>query len=154
MFTPHRDPLQNLRFLFVRNSKFEVQGLPLAVAKRRTHNQMSLWLQQNFARNSEGDDFRNRLVLELTGMGCQGFVSGTIIGGSSPRGFRSSYGIKVGVRMPQKSEFVCHESRFVHHILCESPFMSRDFYAIRLLMSWHILGGIFLLISCIWGVGA
>ena len=31
---------------------------------------------------------------------------------------------KVGVRM-------CHKSRFVHHILCESPFISRDFYVIR-----------------------
>ena len=28
--------------------------------------------------------------------------------------------------MPQKSEFVRHKSRFVHHILCESPFKSRD----------------------------
>ena len=50
-----------------------------------------------------------------------------------------SYGIKVGFRMPYKSEFVCHKSRFVHHILCGSPFISRDFYAIRTLISWHIL---------------
>ena len=42
-----------------------------------------------------------------------------------------SYGIKAGVRMPQKSEFVCHKSRLVHHILCERPFISGDFYAIR-----------------------
>ena len=53
-----------------------------------------------------------------------------------------SYGIKVGVRMPQKSEFVCHKSRFVHYILCESPFIP--------LILWHILGQVFLLI---WGVG-
>ena len=38
-----------------------------------------------------------------------------------------SYGIKGGVRMPSKSEFVCHKSRFVHHTLCGSPFISRDF---------------------------
>ena len=43
----------------------------------------------------------------------------------------SSYGIKVGVRMAQKSEFVCHKSRFVHLFLCESPFISGEFYAIR-----------------------
>ena len=40
-----------------------------------------------------------------------------------------SYGIKVGVRTPKKSEFVCHKSRFIHHILCESPFVLGDFYA-------------------------
>ena len=45
---------------------------------------------------------------------------------------------------------VCHKSRFVHHILCESPFISRDLYAIRPLVLWHILGTYFLLI---WGVG-
>ena len=38
----------------------------------------------------------------------------------------------------------------MHHILCESPFISRDFYAIRPLILWHILGSYFLLI---WGVG-
>ena len=59
-----------------------------------------------------------------------------------------SYGIKVGVCMPEKSEFVCHKSRFVHHILCESPFISGDFNAIRPLILWHILGAYFLLI---WG---
>ena len=47
-------------------------------------------------------------------------------------------------------ELVCHRSRFVHHILCESPFLSRDVYAIRPLILWHILGAYFLLI---WGVG-
>ena len=52
--------------------------------------------------------------------------------------------------MPQKSEFVCRKSRFVHHILCGNPFISRDFYAIRPLILWHILGAYFLLI---WGVG-
>ena len=52
--------------------------------------------------------------------------------------------------MPQKSEFVCHKSRFVHHILCESPFIPRDFYAVRPLILWHILGAFLLLI---WGVG-
>ena len=53
--------------------------------------------------------------------------------------------------MPQKSEeFVCRKSRFVHHILCESPFISRDFYVIRPLTSWHILGSYCLLI---WGAG-
>ena len=39
----------------------------------------------------------------------------------------------------------------MHHILCESPFIARDFYAIRPLSLWHILGTYFLLI---WGVGA
>ena len=43
-----------------------------------------------------------------------------------------------------------HKSRFVHHILCESPFISRDFYAIRPLILWHVLGAYFLLI---WWVG-
>ena len=62
----------------------------------------------------------------------------------------ASYAIKVEVHMPQKPEFVCHKSRFVHHILCESPFISRDFYAIRPLILWDILGAYFLLI---WGVG-
>ena len=38
----------------------------------------------------------------------------------------------------------------MHHILCGSPFISRDFYAIRPLSLWHILGSYFLLI---WGVG-
>ena len=38
----------------------------------------------------------------------------------------------------------------MHHILCESPFISRDFYAIRPLILWHILGSYFLLI---WAVG-
>ena len=38
----------------------------------------------------------------------------------------------------------------MHHILCESPFISRDFYAIRPLILWHILGAFFLRI---WGVG-
>ena len=43
------------------------------------------------------------------------------------------------------------KSEFMHHILCESPFIfSRDFYAIRPLNLWHILGAYFLLI---WGVG-
>ena len=37
----------------------------------------------------------------------------------------------------------------MHHILCESPFISRDFYAIRPLILWHILGTFFL----IWGAG-
>ena len=31
----------------------------------------------------------------------------------------------------------------MHHILCERPFILRDFYAIRPLILWHILGGIF-----------
>ena len=52
--------------------------------------------------------------------------------------------------MPWKSEFVCHKSRFVHQILCESPFTSRDSYAMRPLILWHILGAYFLLI---WGGG-
>ena len=56
------------------------------------------------------------------------------------------YGVKVGVRMPQNSESVCHKSRFVHHILCESAFISRDFYAMRPLSLWHILGSYSLLI--------
>ena len=38
----------------------------------------------------------------------------------------------------------------MHHILCESPFISRDFYAIRPLILWHILGSHVLLT---WGVG-
>ena len=38
----------------------------------------------------------------------------------------------------------------MHHILCANPFISRDFYAIRPLILWHILGSYFLLI---WGVG-
>ena len=38
----------------------------------------------------------------------------------------------------------------MHHILCESPFIARDLYAIRPLMFWHLLGSYFLLI---WGVG-
>ena len=38
----------------------------------------------------------------------------------------------------------------MHHILCESPFISRDIYAIRPLILWHILGAYFLQI---WGVG-
>ena len=29
--------------------------------------------------------------------------------------------------MPEKSEFVCHKSRFVHNILCESPFIQGIF---------------------------
>ena len=29
--------------------------------------------------------------------------------------------------MPYKSEFVWRKRRFVDHILCESPFISRDF---------------------------
>ena len=53
---------------------------------------------------------------------------------------------KVGARMP----YVYHKSRFVHHVLCESPFISRDFYAMRPLILWHISGAYFLLI---WGVG-
>ena len=61
-----------------------------------------------------------------------------------------SHGARVGVRVPQKSEFVCHKSRFVHHILCESAFISRDLYAIRPLILWHILGAYFLQI---WRVG-
>ena len=43
-----------------------------------------------------------------------------------------------------------YRSRFVHHILCVSPFISRDFFSIRPLILWHILGPYFLLI---WGVG-
>ena len=61
-----------------------------------------------------------------------------------------SYGVKVGVRTPQKSEFVCYENRFVHHILCESPSISRDLYTIRPLILWRILGSYFLLT---WEVG-
>ena len=38
----------------------------------------------------------------------------------------------------------------MHHILCGSPLISRDFYAIRPLNLWHILGSYFLLL---WGVG-
>ena len=57
---------------------------------------------------------------------------------------------KVGVLMPQKLEFACHKSRLLHQILCESPLISRDFYAIRPLISWHIFGSVFLLI---WGWG-
>ena len=38
----------------------------------------------------------------------------------------------------------------MHHILCGNPFISRDFYAIRPPILWHILGAYFLLI---WGVG-
>ena len=38
----------------------------------------------------------------------------------------------------------------MHHILCGSPFISRDFYAIRPLILWRILASYFLLI---WGVG-
>ena len=38
----------------------------------------------------------------------------------------------------------------MHQILCESPFTSRDFYAIRTLILWRILGAYFLLI---WGGG-
>ena len=36
----------------------------------------------------------------------------------------------------------------MHHILCESPFIPREFYAIRVrpLILWHILGSYFLLI--------
>ena len=47
--------------------------------------------------------------------------------------------------MPQKSEFVCHKGRFVHHILCASLFISRDFYAIRPLVLYIIayFGSIF-----------
>ena len=49
--------------------------------------------------------------------------------------------------MPQKSGFV-------HHILCESPFIPRDFYAIRPLIYgifWVYFFGFILLL--IWGVG-
>ena len=42
------------------------------------------------------------------------------------------------------------KSRFVHKIRCESPFISRGFYAIRPLILWRILGTYFLLIG---GVG-
>ena len=52
--------------------------------------------------------------------------------------------------MPQKSELVCRKSRFVHHSLCESPFISRDLYAIQPLILCHILGAYVLLI---WVVG-
>ena len=38
----------------------------------------------------------------------------------------------------------------MHHILCESPLFSRNFYVIRPLILWHILGAYFLLI---WRVG-
>ena len=38
----------------------------------------------------------------------------------------------------------------MHHILCANPFISRDFYAIRPLILWHILGSYVLLL---WGVG-
>ena len=31
----------------------------------------------------------------------------------------------------------------MHHILCESPSISGDFYAIRPLILWHILGAYF-----------
>ena len=60
-----------------------------------------------------------------------------------------SCGLKVKVRMPSKSEFVCHKNQFVHHIVCESSCNSRDFYAIRPLILWHILGAYVLLV---WGV--
>ena len=40
----------------------------------------------------------------------------------------------------------------MHHILCESPFISRDFYAIQPLILWLIWRTYFLLI--VWGVGA
>ena len=33
------------------------------------------------------------------------------------------YGTDVSVHMPEKSGFICHKSRFAHHILCESPFI-------------------------------
>ena len=52
--------------------------------------------------------------------------------------------------MSQKSEFACHKSRFVHHILCESPFISRDYYPLQPLILWHGLGAFFL---PMWGVG-
>ena len=38
----------------------------------------------------------------------------------------------------------------MHHTFCESPFISREFYAIRPLILRHILGSYFLLI---WAVG-
>ena len=38
----------------------------------------------------------------------------------------------------------------MHHILCESPLTSGDFYAIQPLILWHILGAYCLLI---WGGG-
>ena len=62
-----------------------------------------------------------------------------------------SYGVKLG--------FICHKSWNLYAIkvgLCttfsvkKSPFMSRDFYAIRPLILWHILRPYFLLIR---GVG-
>ena len=58
---------------------------------------------------------------------------------------------------PLRAGFICHESRslyaikhkswFVHHILCECPSISRDFYAMRPLIWWHILGAYFLLMG-------
>ena len=40
-----------------------------------------------------------------------------------------SYGVEVGVR--------------VHHTLCESPSISKDFYTARPLILWHVLGSYF-----------
>ena len=42
--------------------------------------------------------------------------------------------------------FSAPKSGFEHHVPCESPSISRDFYAIRPLILWHILGAHFLLI--------
>ena len=53
-----------------------------------------------------------------------------------------SYDIKGGV-CHKSREFVCHKSRFVHHILCANPFISRDLHAMRPLILWHILGACF-----------
>ena len=54
-----------------------------------------------------------------------------------------SYGIKVGVRMPEKLVFVCHKSRFVHQILGESRLIASDVDATRPLILWHIFGACF-----------
>ena len=46
--------------------------------------------------------------------------------------------------------FVCHIFGSVCHIFCRNPLILTDFYAMRTLIVWHILGAQFLQI---WGVG-
>ena len=57
-----------------------------------------------------------------------------------PQQKRFIYGMTGGVRMPQKSEFVCHKSRFVHHVLCESPFIFSDSFETPGRTLWAFLG--------------
>ena len=61
-----------------------------------------------------------------------------------------SYGVKAGFRMPRKLESVCRQFKKVGSCIAfsvKSPFISRDFHAIRPLISWHISGAYFLLIG-------